>query len=154
MIGPVKEGGITLPPSAANPISGLVTFPLGDQNATVEVAASAIGSRLAGTATVANAPDRFTIGLECFRMFDDTTWILGGEIVESTSAGQPVGTRTAVLVRDGSPQQVILWFEDAASPAGAGCPAFVNAILREGVVNGGFAAVEEGEITLPASPGS
>ena len=151
MIGPVKEGGITLPPSAADPISGLVTFPLGDQSATVDVAASAIGSRLAGTATVAIASDRFTIGLECFRMFDDTTWILGGEIVQSTSEGQAVGTRVAVIVRDGSPQQVILWFEDPSSPAGAGCAALVNAIPDEEVVNGGFVPVEHGEISLPAS---
>ncbi len=130
MIGQVKEGGITLPPSAATPVSGQVTFPLGDQSATVNADASAIGSRLAGTATVAIASDRFTIGLECSRMFDDTTWILGGEIIQSTSEGQAVGTRSAVIVRDGSPQQVILWFEDPSSPAGAGCAAFVNAIPR------------------------
>lgn len=153
MIGPVKEGGITLPPSTANPISGRVTFPLGDQSATVDVDASAIDSLLTGTATVAVGPGRFTIGLECFRMFDDTTWVLGGEIIQSTSEGQAVGARSAVIVRDGSPQQAILWFEDPSSPAGAGCAAFVNAIPDEEVVNGGFVPVEDGEISLPASLG-
>ena len=152
MIGPVKEGGITLPPSAADPISGLVTFPLGDESATVDVAASAIDSSLTGTATVAVGPGRFTIGLECSRMFDDTTWILGGDIVQSTSEGQAVGARSAVIVRDASPQQVILWFEDPASPAGAGCAAFINAIPDDEVVNEGFVPVD-GEISLPVSLG-
>ena len=154
MIGPVKEGGITLPPSAANPISGQVTFPLGDQSATVDV--GCVGDRLAACRNGNRRhrdQARFTIGLECSRMFDDTTWILGGEIVQSTSEGQAVGTRSAVIVRDGSPQQVILWFEDPSSPAGAGCAAFVNAIPDEEVVNGGFVPVEEGEISLPASLG-
>ena len=153
MIAPMDEGRITLPPSGANPISGRVTFPLGDQSATVDVDASAIDSSLTGTATVAVGPGRFTIGLECSRMFDDTTWILGGEVIQSTSEGQAVGARSAVIARDGSPQQVILWFEDPSSPAAAGCPAFVNAIPDEEVVNGGFVPVDEGEISLPASLG-
>ena len=153
MIGQVKEGGITLPPSAATPVSGQVTFPLGDQSATVNADASAIGSRLAGTATVAIASDRFTIGLECSRMFDDTTWILGGDIIQSTSEGQAVGTRSAVIIRDGSPQQVILWFEDPASPAGAGCAAFVNAIPDGRCREWRLRARRGREISLPASLG-
>ena len=154
MIGQVKEGGITLPPSAATPVSGQVTFPLGDQSATVNADASAIGSRLAGTATVAIASDRFTIGLECSRMFDDTTWILGGEIMQSTSEGQPVGTRTAVH----GPRRLAAAGDPLVRGRGVAGGRRLRGIRQcdpdEEVVNGGFAPVEEGEISLPASLGS
>jgi hypothetical protein len=134
---------------SANTISGQVTFLLGDQQIAVDVDASANGSALSGTAVVSHAPDRFTIGLECARMFDDTTWILGGEIEESTAEDQAVGTRSAVIVRDGAPQQVILWFEDP--PPAADCPAFVDSITDEAIAGSTFGPVQEGEISLPAS---
>jgi hypothetical protein len=84
-------------------------------------------------------------------MADATTTILGGKIVQSTSPERTIGMRSAVLVRDGSPQQVIPWFED--QPRAADCAAFVDAITDEEVANGGFVPVEEGQILLPANPG-
>jgi hypothetical protein len=137
-------GGPAGPPAT---ISGQVTYLLGDE-ITVDVDASANGSSLSGGATVSYGADQFTIGLHCARMFDDTTWMLGGEIDESTPGGQPVGTRTAVIVREGSPQQVSLWFDDPS--AGADCPAFLNGIPNDAVEGLGYLRpVKEGEISLP-----
>jgi hypothetical protein len=148
MIGPIDEGSITLPPApASNDVSGQVTFPLGDTPVTVEVAASADGAALSGTAVVSFAPDEFTIALECSRQFDDTTWILGGTTTESTTDNSPVGTRSAVLVRDGEPQELILWFEDP--PPADDCAGVVNALQDDAIVNAGFVPATEGEISLP-----
>jgi len=95
--------------------------------------------------------DKFSIALQCSRMFDASTWILGGEIDESTHVGTEVGTRSAFIVRDGSAQQVVFWFED--SPPAADCLTFVNAISDEDLVNAGFMPVEEGEDHAAGKPG-
>jgi hypothetical protein len=91
--------------------------------------------------------DEFTIGLECSRQFDETTWILAGTTTESTTDNSPVGTHAAVLVRDGAPQELILWFEDP--PAADDCAGFVDALEDDQIVNAGFGPATEGEISLP-----
>ena len=145
---PMDEGRITLPPTPpANDVSGQLTFSLGDAPVSVEVDASADGSALSGTAAVRFDTDQFTIELECSRQFDDTTWILGGTTTESTTDNSPVGTRSALLVRDGAPQEMILWFEDA--PPADDCAGFVNSLQEDAIVNAGFGPVTEGEISLP-----
>ena len=147
-LGPIDEGSITLPPApASNDVSGRVTFQLGDNAVAVEVDASADGAALSGTAVVSFAPDEFTIALECSREFDDTTWILAGTTTESTTDNSPVGSRSAILVRDGAPQEVILWFEDP--PPAEDCAGFLEGIPEEDIVNAGFTPVTEGEISLP-----
>ena len=91
--------------------------------------------------------DEFTIGLECSRQSDETTWILAGTTTESTTDNSPVGTHAAVLVRDGAPQELILWFEDP--PAADDCAGFVDALEDDQIVNAGFGPATEGEISLP-----
>ena len=149
------DSGVGAPPETGSPsaaaapgaVSGQVTFTLGDTPVTIDMDAMADGSALSGTAVISFDTDEFTIDLECSRQFDDTTWILGGTTTESTTDNSPVGTRSAVLVRDGTPQELILWFEDP--PPADDCAGFVNGLQDGEVVNAGFGPATEGEISLP-----
>lgn len=154
---PVVVGSRFLPggsnvggPSAVS-ISGQVTFLLGGVDEfTVGVDASAIGSSLSGSAAVSYDGGDVRIRFGCARLFDATTWMLAGEIEGATPGTVDVGTRTALIVREGSPQQVGLWFEDA--PPAADCDAFVSAIPADAVEDpASLSPVTDGRISLPAS---
>ena len=70
-----------------------------------------------------------------------------GTTTESTTDNSPVGTRSAVLIRDGEPQELVLWFEDP--PPADDCDGFVNALEDDEIVNWSFGPATEGEILLP-----
>lgn len=81
---------------------------------------------------------------------DDQTWMLAGEVEESAPGGQALGTRIAVIVRDGSPQQVAIWAEEA--PLAADCGAFASDIPTDAVEGpAAITPVKEGGISLPAA---
>ena len=65
--------------------------------------------------------------LACVAKMDDGTWLLGGDLDISTIGDAPVGSRLAVVVRDGSPQAFDLWYEGAGAPA-ADCAGFLASI--------------------------
>ena len=146
-VGAPSQTGSPAASVTPRPVSGQVAFTLGDTPVTVDMDASATGSVLSGTAVVSFDTDQFTIELECSRQFDDTTWILGGTTTESTTDNSPVGTRSAVLIRDGEPQELILWFEDP--PPADDCAGFVTALQDDAIVNAGFVPATEGEISRP-----
>ena len=148
-------GSPSSPPPPSNAISGEVGFVLGDDPGTLNVDAVADGSSLAGKAKVSfgdfqevpELEDMFVIELQCARQFDDTTTILGGTVETSTHVGLTPGTRAAIILRDGSPQELVFWFEDAAP--GDDCAGFVDGISDQDVINSGFVPVSGGEISLP-----
>ena len=164
MIGPVKEGGITLPSATAavpdpwashHPARGRAAQPstsAASPNGSLALPESRQPSELQEVArTRGQVHDRARMLLD---MFDDTTWILGGEIVRvDVMLGRTVGTR----IGGPRPRRLTaagdLLVRGLASPAAAGCPAFVNAIPDDDIANAGFTPVEEGEITLPAGLG-
>ena len=137
-------------PSPSPPsISGEFMFranPIGNIN--VDVAASANGSTLSGTAAVSFRGGAATIRLQCSRRFDEQTWMLSGEIEESTGEGLPIGTCMAEIVRDGSPQQASIW--SAEGPTADDCEAFVSAIPDSAVEGQDMITpMSSGSITLP-----
>jgi hypothetical protein len=143
-------------PAGERPVSGQVSATFGSSAATIDVDGSATGSALSGTAKVSfgafqevpELEDMFLIGLQCARQLDDTTWILGGVIEESTHTGQTVGSAAALIVRDSSPQQVVLWFDDAAPTAD--CPGFVEGITDAVMQEAIFSTVHGSDaISLP-----
>jgi hypothetical protein len=149
MIGPV-EGAITLPPGPpANDVSGQFTFGAERGDYIVDIEASANGATLSGTAAVSFPGGAVTMGLQCARQFDAQTWMLAGEVGESSGEGLPIGTWMAVIVRDGSPQQVGIW---PASAPTADCAEFVSQIPDRAVEGPNqITPVKDGEISLPAS---
>jgi hypothetical protein len=133
-----------------------VIFTLGGDAMDLTLDATGNGSSISGRAKVSfgdfqevpELEDHFTISLQCGRMFDSTTWMLAGVVDTSTHVGLKVGTRSAVIVRDGSPQEIGLWIEEP--PVATDCPSFVTDIPKEAVENpGAMARVGRGSLTLP-----
>jgi hypothetical protein len=145
-IGPMDEGSVALPPELpGGPVSGDITFKLGDSAATANVDARASGATLTGTAHVVLPEGGFTLGLRCLRRFDDATWVLGGSVDASSAEAQPVGSLAALIVREGPPQEVALYFEVFEGD----CGAFVDGIAADAIGSATFSPVEDGELTLP-----
>jgi hypothetical protein len=130
--GDTNVGG---PPTSSNSplptaIGGQVAWGFGDDRVSVDLDGTQNGSSLTGTAMVSSGGQQFTIELECVRRSDDTTWMLGGDIIEGIPGAEHL-TRAAVVVRDPSPQQVVFFFEDP--PPAADCLAFLEAISADDV---------------------
>jgi hypothetical protein len=130
------------------PIRAQITYILGGDPVTLDIDASATESSLSGTAVISDNANDFAVGLECARKFDATTWMLGGEVTESRREDVAAGTRMAITVRGGPPQQISLWFEDP--PPAADCPAFLDAVPADAVQNEEyFGPVIAGQIPIP-----
>ena len=84
--------------------------------ATTEVDAIATGASVSGTAVTTVRGGTHTVRLACTAR-DGDTWVLAGTTEQSTVQGEPVGTWSAVFVKEGSPQQIGIWFSGDARPA-------------------------------------
>ena len=115
LLGPAASGGVGGAPSAAPaptpspvPIGGTVEYHMDGAPATTDVDAVADGASVSGTAVTTFVGGTHTVALECAAR-DGDTWVVGGTIERTTVRGEKAGDWSAVIVRDGSPQQIGIW---------------------------------------------
>jgi hypothetical protein len=97
---------------------------------TVTLSAEEAGDQVSGTAEIISdeGGDAFSIDLECVAERNDVL-ILGGRVSESNMREPKVGTGSAVLLKQGEPDRMLLWFDE--SPPAGDCDAFARNIPDE-----------------------
>jgi hypothetical protein len=92
---------------------------------TVKLSAKEAGDQVSGTAEIISdeGGEAFSIQLECAPKRNDVL-ILGGRVSESNMQDVKVGTGSAVLLKPGEPDRMLLWFAD--SPPAGDCDAFAR----------------------------
>ena len=75
--------------------------------------------------TVSNEAMSFTVDLECTLTAEDGRILIGGDTTDSTSDDMPTGTRSAVVLKPGSPVQAVFAWQgsDVRAPS---CVAFLE----------------------------
>ena len=125
-----KNGGIGGP--AASPSPSLLakgTFTVVGYATTID--AIGAGTNVSGTLHASNSEGAFTVALKCGRTVDGLHWI-AGDVTESTSlTNAPVGSRTGIVLKPGSPAKAIFIFQ-MSDPAYPSCLAFFDAMLASG----------------------
>jgi hypothetical protein len=105
------------------------TFFVVGYNTTLD--ATGTGTNVSGSLHASNDKEAFTVALQCERTIDGVRWI-GGDVTESTSLeNAPVGSRTAIILQQGSPAKAIFYFQ-MNDPASASCMAFFDDALKGG----------------------
>ena len=127
------NGGIggkpTIAPSPSPGVLARGTFAANGINTTLD--ATGAGSDVSGSMTGSNSDGAFTVDLQCERTIDGLLWI-GGDVTQSTSLqNAPVGTRTAIVLKPGSPVQAVFVFQ-MNDPRSASCLAFFDDMLALG----------------------
>jgi hypothetical protein len=97
---------------------------------TVKLSAEEVGDQVSGTAEIISdeGGDAFSIQVECAPERNDVL-ILGGRVSESNMQDLKVGTGSAVLLKPGEPDRMLVWFADA--PPAGDCDAFARDIPDE-----------------------
>ena len=92
---------------------------------TVTLSAEEAGDQVSGTAEIISdeGGEAFSIKLECAPKRNEVL-ILGGSVSESNMQEPKVGTGSAVLLKQGEPDRMLLWFADA--PPAGDCDAFAR----------------------------
>ena len=142
---PAPVASATASPSAA--FGGSVDYQIDGAPATTEVDVVADGASLSGTAVTTFRAGTHTVKLACATRSGDT-WALGGTVEQSTVPGEPVGAWSAVIVKDGSPQQIGIWLSEDASAA-KDCKAWLASFDPAGLP-GSLNPVESGALVPPA----
>jgi hypothetical protein len=97
--------------------------------------ATGTGANVSGSLHASNSEEAFTVSLQCERTIDGLRWI-GGDVTDSTSLeNAPVGSRTAIILQQGSPDKAIFYFQ-MNDPASASCLAFFDDALKGGPLTG------------------
>ena len=107
-----SASGVGASPSGA--FGGSVQFTSDGAPATTVVDAVASGASMSGTAVTEFGAGTHTVQLECAARLGDT-WALGGTTEQTTVHDGKAGDWSAVIVKDGSPQQIGIWVSDAKS---------------------------------------
>jgi hypothetical protein len=112
---------------------------------TVKLSAKEAGDKVSGTAEIISdeGGEAFSIQLECAPERNGVL-ILGGRVSESNMKEPKVGTGSAVLLKQGEPDRMLLWFAD--SPPAADCDAFARDIPDEALANENRFQPVEGDI--------
>lgn len=138
------------PPSPAGAFGGMVRYQLDGASATTEIDAVADRESVSGTAVTAFGEGTHTVRLGCATQNGDV-WVLGGKTEKSTVHGEEPGTWSAVIVKDGSPQQIAIWLS-ADFSAGSDCESFLASFDAAELDPGTFSPVESGLLVPPADP--
>jgi hypothetical protein len=157
LLGPPASGGVggapsatpTAPPSPT-PIGGTVDYQLDRAPATTTVDAVADGASVSGTAVTTLSTGTHTVRLECAARNGDTS-AFGGTIEQTTLPGERAGSWSAVIVRDGSPQQIAIWLSDDKSE-GSDCDGWLASIDLAEIGLEIFQPVESGALVPPPEP--
>ena len=135
------------PPSPTGAFGGSVHYQIDGGPATTEIHALADRASVSGTAVTAFHEGTHTVRLGCVARKGDI-WVLGGTTEKSTIHGEPAGTWSAVIVKDGSPQQIAIWL--SADPSTArDCEAFLASFNPADFEPGTFSPVESGTLVPP-----
>ncbi len=135
-------------PSASGALGGIVHFQSDGAPATTEVKVVADGATVSGTAVTEFREGTHTVRLGCASRNGDT-WALGGTTEETTVPGERAGDWSAVIVKDGSPQQIGIWLS-APPSEGSDCEAFLAATDFASIGLENFNPVESGTLVPPA----
>lgn len=122
-------GAGSQPTSASSPSPALLasgTFRFPPMDAAVVLDATGAGSDATGTLTVSNDEMSFTVDLECALKTDDGRILIGGDTTESTFDTTPKGTRTAIVLKPGSPAQAIFAWQSTDQARAPSCTAFLE----------------------------
>jgi hypothetical protein len=150
---PSASGGVGAAPSDAptpspTPLGGTVEYTGEAGPATTDVDAVADGASVSGTATSTSRSGTHTVRLECADR-DGDTWAFAGTVEKSTVPGEGGGDHwSAVVVRDGSPQQIGIWLSDDKTE-GVDCDGWLAANDFSELGAEIFVPVESGELVPP-----
>lgn len=139
-------------PSPTGALGGTVEFELDGAPATTEVDVVADGASVSGTAVTTFRAGTHAVRLECAAR-DGDFWALGGKVEQSTVESGSVGAWSAVIVKDGSPQQIGIWLSDDKS-AGSDCDGWLGAMNLADIDPSNFQPVESGALVPPPDAAS
>src|SRR5205085_7422747 len=125
-----RNGGIGGPgPSPTPSLLARGAFTVASYTTTID--ATGAGTSVSGTMHASNGDGAFTVALKCERTIEGLRWI-GGDVTESTSpTNAPVGSRTAIVVKPGTPVKAIFVFQMSDAPSST-CLAFFDAMRVAG----------------------
>jgi hypothetical protein len=135
-------------PSPSGGLGGTVKYQMDGAPATTEVDLEADGVTVSGTAVTTFREGTHTVRLGCASQNGDT-WALGGTVEKTTVPGESAGAWSAVIVKEGSPQQIGIWLS-AGPEAGSDCAAFLASTDFATIGLENFQTVESGELVPPA----
>lgn len=154
LLGPPAQVGAGAAPSAGpsagpapGPVGGTVEFELDLAPTTTQVQAVADGTSVTGTAVTSSARGTHTVELECAAR-DGDTWALAGTIEATSIAGERPGHRSAVIVKDGSPQRIGIWLSDPKLD-GVDCQGWLAAITLSDIDPENLTDVTSGTLVPP-----
>jgi hypothetical protein len=123
------QNASTPSPTPAPAASGSAALARGNFNFhvfAVEIDASGQGDDVTGTMSVTSPDGGFAVDLECSLKTQDGLILIGGDVHDSTLLEYaPEGSRTALVVKPGSPTRTIFYFQET-DPRAASCPAFLQ----------------------------
>jgi hypothetical protein len=135
------------PPSQSGAFGGTVQFKVDGAPATTAIDAVADGASVSGTAVTTFREGTHTVQLGCAAQ-KTGSWVLGGTVEKTTVPGESAGAWSAVIVKDGTPQQIGIWL--SGDPADASdCDAWVASIEPTEIGPENFNPVESGVLEPP-----
>jgi hypothetical protein len=134
-------------PSPSGAFGGTVQFQSDGAAATTEVNIDADGATVSGKAVTTFREGTHTVRLGCATRNGDT-WALGGTTEQTTVSGERAGDWSAVIVKDGSPQQIGIWLSDDPSKA-SDCQAWLATTDFANIGPENFNPVESGALVPP-----
>jgi hypothetical protein len=132
-------GQPTIAPSPSPTLLASGTFRFPPMDAAVALDATGEGSDVTGTMTVSNEEMSFTVDLECALKAEDGRILIGGDTTESTFDDTPTGTRTAIVLKPGSPVGAVFAWQGTDLVRAPSCMAFLEEMSPETV---GVAPIE------------
>ena len=120
-------GQPTIAPSPSSTLLASGTFRFPPMDAAVVLDATGEGSDAAGTMTVSNDEMSFTVDLACALTAEDGRILIGGDTTDSTFDETPTGTRTAIVLKPGSPVSALFAWQ-GTDPAQPSCMKFLEAM--------------------------
>jgi hypothetical protein len=141
------EATLGATPGSTRALGGTVQFQIDELPATTDVDVVADGASASGTAVTTLSGGTHTVRLECAARYGDV-WVLGGTVEQSTVEPDSAGTWSAVIVKDGSPQQILIWTSDPKS-GGMDCGGWLESIDPAEIGPENFQPVESGALVSP-----
>ena len=117
----------TIAPSPRPTLLASGTFQFPPMDAAVVLDATGEGSNVTGTMTVSNPEMSLTVDLACALKTEDGRIVIGGDTTESTFDDTPKGTRTAIVLKPGSPVRAVFAWQ-GSDPRAPSCLAFLEDI--------------------------
>jgi hypothetical protein len=129
-------------------LGGTVQYRVDGGLSTTTIDAVADSPGVAGTAITSSRVGTHTVRLGCTAQ-SGAVWVLGGRVEKSTIPGEPAGNWSAVIVKDGTPQQIAVWLSADARDA-SDCDAWLASFDFAGIGPQNFVPVESGSLVRPA----